>query len=159
MTLRSAQPQDAAAIATIWNAVIRDTLATFTTVEKEATALAKQIAGEPNRWHVAEVDGQVVGFACYFQFRGGPGYARAMEFSVHLAPEARGKGLGRKLLEQLEAAASAEGAHTLYGGVSSANPEGAAFHEKCGFERLATLPEVGRKNDQWLDLHLYQKFL
>ena len=157
--VRAAQPEDAAGIAVIWNQIIRDTLATFTTVEKEPEALATAITAEPQRWCVAEGDGEVLGFACYFQFRGGSGYAQSMEYTIHLAQNARGLGLGRRLLAALEDAARAEGAHSLYGGVSGANPEGQAFHLRSGFVRMAVLPEVGRKNAQWLDLHLYHKFL
>jgi phosphinothricin acetyltransferase len=157
--LRGAQPLDAAGIALIWNQIIRDTLATFTTVEKDRSTLAATIGAEPQRWIVAEEDGEVLGFACYFQFRGGPGYAQSMEYTIHLAQNARGRGLGGRLLAALEAAARAEGAHSLYGGVSGANPEGQAFHLRSGFVRLAVLPEVGRKNAEWLDLHLYHKFL
>lgn len=159
MSVRRAVAADAGAIAAIWNAIIRDTLATFTTELKDAAALAEVIQAAPERWHVAEAGGQVLGFACYFQFRGGPGYRHAMEYTVHLEGAARGQGLGRALLAAVEAAARQEGAHTLYGGVSGANPEGQAFHERAGFQRLAVLPEVGRKADRWLDLHLYQKFL
>ena len=159
MTVRRAAPGDAAAIAAIWNAVIRETLATFTTEEKDPAALAREIAAAPQRWHVAERDGCVLGFACYFQFRGGPGYARSMEYTVHLDGAARGAGLGRALLAAVEAEARGEGAHTLYAGVSGANPEAQRFHAAMGFERRAILPEVGRKWDRWIDLHLFQKFL
>ena len=159
MRLRLAEPSDAAGIAVIWNQIISDTLATFTSVEKETDALASAIHAEPQRWHVAESDGLILGFACYFQFRGGPGYAQSMEYTIHLAQGARGLGTGRALLAAVEDAARKEGAHSLYGGVSGANPEGQAFHIRTGFEKLATLPEVGRKNAQWLDLHLYHKFL
>ncbi len=159
MTVRRATAADAPAIAEIWNVIIRDTMATFTTAEKQVSELVNQIKAAPNRWSVALRDGEVVGFAYFFQFRGGPGYAHSMEYSIHLAPQARGAGLGRALLAQVEQEARAEGAHALYGGVSGANPEGAAFHARTGFVKLATLPEVGRKNGQWIDLHLYHKFL
>ena len=66
MRLRLAEPSDAAGIAVIWNQIIRDTLATFTSAEKEADALASAIHAEPQRWHVAESDGLILGFACYF---------------------------------------------------------------------------------------------
>ena len=68
MRLRLAEPNDAAGIAVIWNQIIRDTLATFTTAEKKTDALAVAIQAEPQRWHVAENDGLILGFACYFSF-------------------------------------------------------------------------------------------
>ncbi|MCW1954333.1 MAG: GNAT family N-acetyltransferase [Roseobacter sp.] len=159
VSLRAARAEDAAGIAVIWNQIIDETLATFTSAPKQPEALVNAIGAEPGRWFVAEAQGAVLGFACYFQFRGGPGYAQSMEYTIHLAQGARGRGLGRGLLAAVEAGARAEGAHSLYGGVSGANPEGQAFHARMGFARLAVLPEVGRKNGQWLDLHLYHKFL
>lgn len=159
MSVRSALPEDAGAIADIWNEVIRDTLATFTTVEKDVEALARQIAEEPERWWVSGRDGEVLGFACYFQFRSGPGYAQSMEYTIHLARAARGKGYGRLLLAALEEGARDAGVHSLYGGVSGANEGGQRFHEAVGFKPLAVLPEVGRKWRRRLDLHLFHKFL
>ncbi len=139
--------------------MIRDSLATFTTAEKAVDDVASQIVAMPHRWCVVEGEGKVVGFANYFQFRGGPGYAHSMEYSIHLAPNARRTGMGKMLLAQVEADAREEGAHSLYGGVSGANLGGEAFHSRMGFQKLATLPEVGRKHGEWIDLHLYQKFL
>jgi phosphinothricin acetyltransferase len=59
----------------------------------------------------------------------------------------------------VEADARAKGKHSLFAGVSSANPEGRAFHAALGFVEVAVLPEVGWKWGRWLDLHLMQKRL
>lgn len=50
-----------------------------------------------------------------------------------LAPEARGRGLGRALLAEVEACARASGAPALYLAVLDANPKGRAFWEREGF--------------------------
>lgn len=162
MTVRSAIAGDAAAITEIWNAVIRDTLVTFNPVEKtrpEVEALIAARTGVAGGTFVAEIDGRVGGFASYAQFRGGAGYARTMEHTILLAPEARGQGIGRALMEALEADARAKGVHSLFAGVSGANPEGRAFHAALGFEEVVILREVGWKWGRWLDLHLMQKRL
>jgi phosphinothricin acetyltransferase len=62
-------------------------------------------------------------------------------------------------MSALEEAARAAGGHTMFGGVSAANPQGVAFHAAVGYREVARLPEVGRKFGQWLDLVLMQKHL
>ena len=159
MIIRAAVRADAAAIADLVNPVIRETAITFTTAEKTPEDLAEAIAEVPGRYQVAEVDGRVLGYACYFQFRGGPGYARTMEHSIAIAPEARGQGLGRPLMAALEGHAREVGVHSLFAGVSAENPAGVAFHAAIGFRQIAVLPEVGFKFGRWMDLVLMQKFL
>jgi L-amino acid N-acyltransferase len=82
-----------------------------------------------------------------------------MEHTVLLAPDARGRGLGRALMRAVEDHARGAGVHSLFGGVSGANPEGRAFHLALGFAEVAVLREVGWKWGRWLDLHLMQKIL
>lgn len=159
VTIRAAQSEDAGAIADLVNPVIRDTAITFTTAEKDPADLAAAIARAPGTFQVAEVDGAVVGYATYFQFRGGPGYAHTMEHSITLAPAARGRGIGRPLMAALEGHARAAGAHSLFAGVSAENPAGVAFHTAIGFRQVAVLPQVGFKFGRWMDLVLLQKFL
>ena len=162
MILRPAVSDDAAAVAAIWNPVIRDTAATFTTQEKTVEGLAADFAtraAEGKLFLLAEEAGTVLGFATYFQFRNGPGYARTMEHSIILSPAARGRGVGRALMAGLEDHARAAGVHSLWAGVSAENPSGVAFHAAIGFSEIARLPEVGYKFGRWMDLVLMQKIL
>jgi phosphinothricin acetyltransferase len=160
--IRPAQARDAAPIGEIWNPIIRNSGVTFNSVEKSSVEIAEMIATRQADGHgfwVAEQDGKLLGFATYAQFRGGIGYAHTMEHTIVLSDMAKGKGIGRALLAELEAHARSKGVHSLFAGVSSANPDGVLFHQALGFQTLAVLPEVGWKFDQWLDLHLMQKFL
>jgi phosphinothricin acetyltransferase len=162
MILRAAEARDAPAVAAIWNPVIRDSAATFTTREKTSAGLTADFAmraAEGKVFLLAEEAGEVLGFATYFQFRGGPGYARTMEHSVILAPSARGRGVGRALMAALENHARAGDVHSLWAGVSAENPAGVAFHKAIGFSEIARLPQVGFKFGRWMDLVLMQKIL
>jgi phosphinothricin acetyltransferase len=159
--IRDATAADAAAVAALWNHYIRDTVVTFNWAEKPAEEVAGLIAARQAAGHgflVAEA-GALLGFATYAQFRGGVGYARTMEHTILLDPAARGRGTGRALMEAVEDHARRGGAHSIFAGVSGANPEGRAFHAALGYGEVAILREVGRKRDLWLDLHLMQKFL
>lgn len=157
MMVRPAVPRDAAAIAAIWNPLIRDTATTFTTEEKTESGLVRDIGAQP--FFVIGEAGGVLGFATCVQFRRGPGYAYTMEHSLALAPGARGQGLGRALLARLEAHAQGQGVHAMIAGVSGENPAGVAFHERQGYRKIAVLPEVGYKFGRWMDLVLLQKLL
>lgn len=159
MRIRQAEISDAPAIAGIVNPMIRNTAITFTTTEKTVETMAEEIGTRGPAFQVAEVDGEVVGFATYFPFRSGPGYARTKEHSVVLADHAHGKGIGRALMARLVDVARQEGVHSLFAGVSAENPDGLKFHATIGFREVATLPEVGFKFGRWMDLVLMQKIL
>lgn len=160
--IRPAIAADIPAILAIWNPLIRDTLVTFNATEKTAADLAAMLAEKAAAGHavlVVEDAAGVAGFATYGQFRGGVGYATAMEHTIHLAPTARGRGLGRALLTAIEAHARAAGAHSILAGVSGGNPDGRAFHAALGYDLVHVIPEVGHKFGRYWDLVLMQKFL
>lgn len=162
MTIRNATPADAAAIAHIWNEVIRDTAITFNAQEKTVAELASLIAtrhAAGRSFLISEEGAQITGFATYDQFRGGVGYRMTMEHTIHLAPAARGRGLGRALMTRLEAEAHGAGVHVMVAGVSGENPAGRDFHLALGYRHIATLPEVAHKFGRFMDLWLLQKIL
>lgn len=158
MRVRPAEPRDAAGIAAIWNPIIRDTAITFTNAEKSIPDLERRMAEAP-AFFVAERDGVLAGFVVMGQFRAGPGYARTMELTIHIAETARGQGAGRALLSALEGAARAQGVGSLWAGIGGENPGSVRFHSRLGFEEVATLPRVGYKFGRWMDLVLMRKWL
>jgi phosphinothricin acetyltransferase len=159
MKIRQAQAADAKAIADIANAIIRDTLITFTTAERNTDSIAEDIRQRDRAYLVVEDAALVQGFATYGPFRSGPGYAQCREHSVQLSEQARGKGAGRALMAALEEVAQHEGVHVLVAGISSANPGAEAFHTALGFQHVGRMPEVGFKWGKRLDLVLMQKIL
>jgi phosphinothricin acetyltransferase len=162
MIIRPAGDADLDPMLALWNGFIRDTTVTFTSEEKTAAGLAAMIAerrAAGREFLVAEAGGAFAGFATYAQFRGGNGYAHAMEHSILLTPSARGQGIGRRLMQAIEDHARAGGAHTLFAGVSGENLAGVDFHARLGFATVARFPEVGRKFDRWIDLVLMMKRL
>ncbi|KIC12987.1 GNAT family acetyltransferase [Leisingera sp. ANG-M1] len=159
MIIRPAASADADAVCAIANQVIRDTLATFNTVEKTPAQVREQIAARPGAYLVAEQDGDILGHAYFFPFRFGPGYRFTAEHTIHLLPAAQGGGIGRKLLQALEEKAKQAGIHVLIASVSSANPGAIAFHAALGYAETARMPELGCKWGQWLDTIFMQKIL
>ncbi|MEO0677181.1 MAG: N-acetyltransferase family protein [Pseudomonadota bacterium] len=161
MTIRPAASADLPAVAEIWNHAIRETVQTFNSIEKTLPELETLLSERQSAGHallVADVGG-VLGFGTYGQFRGGVGYSHTMEHTLYMADAARGQGLGRAMMVALEAHARAGGAHSLIGGIAGDNVSGITFHERMGYDRIATLPEVGFKFGRWMDLVLLQKIL
>ncbi|MFW6346390.1 MAG: GNAT family N-acetyltransferase [Halomonas sp.] len=72
-------------------------------------------------------------------FRHGSGRARLYSFCVH--PDARGGGLGRRLLEALEEAARARGSTRLGLEVRADNRVALALYRRMGFRLERWLPE------------------
>lgn len=162
MILRDATTADAPALCAIWNPVIRDTAITFNAQEKSPADLAALIVTRQNDGHaflLAEDAGRILGFVTYAQFRGGIGYARTMEHTILLAPEAQGRGLGPTLLTAAETHARTAGAVSMFAGVSAENPAGRRFHSRMGYAEVAVLQRVGFKFGRTMDLVLMQKFL
>lgn len=160
--IRDARPEDAPALARLWNPWITETAITFNPTARTGEDIAALIAARQGAGHpflVAEQDGQPEGFASYSQFRSGIGYARSMEHTVILAPQARGRGTGRALMLAIEDHARRTGVRLMIGAVSAENPEGRAFHEAIGYRLHGTIPEAGFKFGRHIDLWLLGKLL
>ncbi len=162
MHIRPATPKDAQAIANIWNPVIRDSVATFTNIEKPVPALQDMIMERAQKnfgFYVAEAPDRIAGFATYGPFRNGPGYAKTMEHSIFLNPDERGKGTGKALLKTLEDHGRAAGVHCFIAGLSAENMDGILFHAALGYSKVADIKQAGFKFGRWHDLILMQRFL
>ncbi|WP_291287624.1 GNAT family N-acetyltransferase [Flavobacterium sp.] len=108
---------------------------------------------------VAELEGKVVGFGSYGQFREKIGYQYTVEHSVYVVDHVIGKGIGSQLLSELIRLAKEQGYHVMIGAIDADNAGSIAFHEKFGFVTTGTLREVGYKFDHWLDLVFMQLLL
>lgn len=147
--IRAGAAGDRAAVLDLINAVIDAPHITFRSAPKTDTEMSTLMDGP--LW-VAEHAGAVVGYAAYGPFRGSDGYAHTAEHSIALSTSAQGRGLGRALMQRLEAEAARAGIRTLVAGVSGSNPAGIAFHRAIGFAHAGRLPGVGFKAGDWHDL-------
>jgi phosphinothricin acetyltransferase len=162
MLIRQATLQDALAITEIWNPVIKNTVTTFTSIEKTVHDLEILISERTELNHgfyVAVVDKTVIGFATYGPFRSGPGYAHTMEHSIFLTKPTQRKGVGKALMESLENHAQNMEVRSLIAGLAAENLIGIKFHQTLGYTKAANIKQAGYKFDRWHDLVLMQKLL
>ncbi len=100
LTIRPATIGDLPAVVAIYNAGIAERVATFETdVRTEADLASWATDGQP--FVVAEQTGQVVGFARAGSYSDRCVYRGVGEHAVYVHPDARGQGLGRRLLGTL----------------------------------------------------------
>jgi L-amino acid N-acyltransferase YncA len=162
MELREAIESDLPGILKIYNEVIATTTAVYaekpaTLEDREAWFQARQATGYPVL--IAEDENGVAGFATFGDFRAFPCYRYTVDHSVHIRSDCRGQGLGRSLMDALILRAGSMGMHVLIAAIDASNEGSIDFHRRLGFENVATLREVGRKFDRWLDLVFMQRFL
>lgn len=160
--IRRATEADLDAITAIYNDAVLHTTASWdeepVTRENRRAWLVGHNTG-PYVTLVAEIDGEVVGFAAYGRFRDKVGYDLTVEHSVYLSPAARGRGLGTALLRELVDAAAERGMHVMVGGLSADNEVSLRLHRGLGFVETARMPQVGKKFGRWLDLVFCQLVL
>ncbi len=105
---------------------------------------------------IEDESGELLAFGSYGTFRAFPAYKYAVEHSVYVHKDHRGKGLGAQVMQALIEEARSREVHALIGGIDASNAASIALHQRLGFQHVGTLPEVGFKFGRWLDLAFYQ---
>jgi len=160
--IRLATAGDAAAIAGIYAPYVSDTPVSFEEEPPGPEEMARRMAGDGNGlhpWLVAEVDGQVVGFASSSPFRARPAYRWTVETGVYLAPEAQGRSLGRALMERMLELLTRQGFTAAVAGITLPNDPSVALHEKLGFAPTATYCNTGFKLGEWRTVEVFARDL
>ena len=107
---------------------------------------------------VAALDGRVVGWVALSRWSSRRVYAGVTWESVYVAADARGRGIGRALLEAAIAASEAAGIWTLMAGIMADNAASLAVHERAGFRRIGHQERVGRDaRGRWRDVVLLER--
>jgi L-amino acid N-acyltransferase len=162
MTIRPATEQDIPAITAIYNEVVANSTAVWTEkpdteADRMAWMTARRALGYPVL--VAAESGIVMGYGTFGDFRAWPGYRHSVEHSVYIHTDHRGRGLGRIIVGELIAAATALGKHVLIAGIDGTNQASIRLHAQMDFAEVARMPEVGCKFGRWLDLVFMQRVL
>jgi len=106
---------------------------------------------------VAKDNDTILGWAALTPVSGRCVYAGVAEVSVYINEEARGKGLGKKLLEMLVEESEANDIWTLQAGIFPENTASLKIHEACGFRILGTREKIGKMNGVWRDTILMER--
>jgi len=162
MTVRAAEPSDAAAVAEIYNHYVRETIVTFEEEPVTAAEIARRmedvrISRLP--WLVADRAGRTVGYAYARPWKPRHGYRFSTEVAVYVAPDRGRQGIGSLLYSALLADLPERDVHAALGGIALPNDASVALHEKFGFRKVAHLAQVGFKFGRWIDVGYWQRLL
>lgn len=159
MRIRDATKSDVPAILGIYNDVVTNTTAIYD--ERPSTLEERQAWFEARSRSfpvlVGELDGEIVGFSSFGEWRSRWGYRHTVEHSVHVRPGYRGKGFGRQLIEVLFPRAAAMNVHMMIAHIDSAATASLRLHAKLGFKSVGTFREVGKMHGGWLSVVAMQK--
>ncbi|HET7481031.1 MAG TPA: GNAT family N-acetyltransferase [Rubrobacteraceae bacterium] len=102
---------------------------------------------------VAEEGGEVVGWISLSDFYDGrPAYHQTAEIGIYVRDGFRGRGIGRRLLEEVIRRAPELGIKTLTAGAFGHNGPSLKLFERFGFERWARFPQVAELDGAERDL-------
>ena len=154
IAIRDASEADAEAIAAIYAYHVLNGTASYDVDPPSADfhrSKIRHIGGAGWPFLVAELDGEISGYAYVTQFRDRPAYRFTAEDSIYVHPSQLGRGVGRALLEALLERSAQYGFRTVIAVIGGAEPASIALHEGCGFEEVGRLRRAGFKFGRWLD--------
>ncbi|MCP3934910.1 MAG: N-acetyltransferase [Actinomycetia bacterium] len=159
MLVRLATVDDAAAIAEIYNHEGENSTATFDLRPRTVDGQRRWLAERSGAYAavVAEIDGQVAGFASLSPYRQRPAYNTTVENSIYISTTHRGLGVGDRLMAELCAVSDRHGFHSMVARIGDANTASIALHNKHGFVHVGVEREIGRKFGRWLDVNVMQR--
>ncbi|WP_439550069.1 GNAT family N-acetyltransferase [Falsiroseomonas sp.] len=163
MLIRDAQPADVPAITAIYAHHVAVGTGTFEEqppAEAEMAARIAKVQGAGWAWLVAELDGAVIGYAYFNQFRDRSAYRFAAEDAIYIRDDVRGQGVGKALVEALLARATDCGFRQIFAVIGDSENVGSiGLHVSLGFRQAGVLKAAGLKFGRWVDVVFMQRAL
>ena len=150
-------PEDWPAVRRIYEEGMATGLATFEHVAPAWEACDRSHRHEC-RLVARDEKGEVLGWTAISNYSGRAVYAGVAELGIYVAEAARGRGVGRALMEALIAESEALGIWTLQAGIMANNVASLGLHERCGFRRVGVRERIGRDiKGEWRDVVLVER--
>lgn len=142
------------AVAAIYAEGIATRLATFES--SVPSWLDWHAAHLPEHRLVAELDGEVAAWAALIPYSRRQVYRGVADESVYVTERARGRGVGRVLLEAVIESARAGGLWTLQAGIFPENEPSLSLHRSLGFREVGVRERIGQLDGAWRDVVLLE---
>ncbi len=150
--IRRATRDDRAAAVLLWTALHREHEALDAryvladgAATRWATDVAEWVRSDADRVWLADADGHTVGLLTAHLYTPAPTFAPGLMVWVddlYVAPSARGRGVGRLLLDEARIWAHGVGATEIRAGVLATNPGGRAFWAREGASDVSVVVSI-----------------
>jgi phosphinothricin acetyltransferase len=123
------------------------------TFQTEAPSWEEWDKGHLSHCRLVALDdgGRVMGWVALTPVSGRCVYAGVAEVSVYIHPGHQGKGVGRKLMEELIRQSEENNLWTLQAGIFPENEASLRLHEKLGFRKIGYREKIGKMKNVWRD--------
>jgi L-amino acid N-acyltransferase YncA len=148
------RPEHADRVLAVYQLGIDEGDATFETMAPTWDAFTASHLPE-HRFVAVDDDGKVLGWVAVVPVSDRCAYAGVVEHSVYVEPAARGRGVGRALLDALIDSTERAGIWTIQSGVFPENTASLALHRAAGFRTVGVRERIGRhqaQNNRWRDV-------
>ena len=162
LQIRTAVDADSEALRSIYNPEVLESTVTFDLVPRSLEDQREWLRARSGAHAVlVAVEGadEVVGFGSLSAYKDRAAYSTTVEDSVYVRRDRQGAGVGRLLLGELVAVATAHGFHAVMARIVGGHDASIRLHAALGFEIVGTEREVGRKFGRWLDVVVMQRLL
>ena len=168
MNVREVQIQDAETLLAIYAPYVEHTAITFEYDVPTVDEFRQRIKDVSKRypWLVALDDRRIVGYAYASAFKERAAYQWAVETSIYVDRNERGKGTGKLLHEALEETLRERGILNMNACIAYTDKEdefltldSVRFHERLGYSKVAHFHQCGRKFGRWYDMIWMEKLI
>lgn len=168
LTIRTATEDDAAALRKIYRPYVEKTAITFEYEVPELCEFRQRIRNilEKYPYLVAEMDGEIVGYAYLSAFHPRAAYQWCAETSIYVDTEKKKLGIGGKLYDALEAVAKEQGILNLNACIAVPEKEdeyltlnSESFHEHLGYHMVGKFHNCGYKFGRWYHMVWMEKMI
>jgi len=159
MNIRTANAEDANQIYDIYAPIVENTAISFELTPPPIEEISKRIESyvTSHEWLVAEIYGNVIGYAYGTPHRPREAYKYSVETSVYVNENSREKGIGKQLYTELFNRLKNKGFHNAFAGIALPNDGSKALHESVGFKQVGVFHKIGFKHNSWHDVSWWQR--
>lgn len=159
MLIRTALPEDAAALCEIYKPYVLETEITFETVPPTTEEFASRIRNieEHYPYVVCEDNGIVLGYAYASRQGERAAYEYSVSMSVYVRQGYHRQGVARAMYNAILPELQRRGFRIATATISMPNEPSAAFHSSFGFKRIGVYRSMGYKHGKWIDQLLMEK--
>ncbi|WP_449536541.1 arsinothricin resistance N-acetyltransferase ArsN1 family A [Ferdinandcohnia sp. Marseille-Q9671] len=158
---RLATEKDLEAILSIYNEGIEDRIATLETDQKDFHYMKQWFEQHRQRYSVivAMVNEKVVGWSSLNPYSARRAYDGVADLSIYILREYRGRGVGSRLLKEIESVAVQNNFHKIVLFTFPFNELGQSLYKKSGYREVGVFKNQGKLNDKFVDVMIMEKLL